>query len=47
MSNARKPNSGIDREHATKIIKFMQQNKMETLTDFVTYLKDKWYPTKK
>lgn len=47
MGNARKPNSGIDREHATKIIKFMQQNKMETLTDFVTYLKDKWQPAQK
>lgn len=42
MANARKPNSGIDREHAVKIIRFMQQNKLNTLTDLSTYLADKW-----
>lgn len=42
LSNARKPNSGIDREHAVKIIKFMQQNKLSNLTDLVSFLANKW-----
>ena len=42
MSNARKPNSGIDREHTVKIIRFMQQNKLTTLTELVNAIADKW-----
>lgn len=42
MSNARKPDSGKDRENAVKIINFMRQNKLETLSDFVSYLANKW-----
>jgi hypothetical protein len=42
MANARKPNSGIDREHAVKIIRFMQQNKLTTLTELVNTIADKW-----
>jgi hypothetical protein len=47
MSNARKPNSGIDREHAVKIIRFMQQNKLNTLSDLVDYLTTKWKSVQK
>lgn len=42
MSNARKPGSGPDRENAVKIINFMRQNKLDSLVDFVTFLKNKW-----
>jgi hypothetical protein len=47
MANARKPNSGIDREHAVKIIRFMQQNKLNTLSDLVDYLTTKWKSAQK
>jgi hypothetical protein len=47
MSNARKPGSGRDRENAVKIINFMRQNKLDTITDFVEYLANKWSPSKK
>lgn len=47
MANARKPNSGIDREHAVKIIRFMQQNKLNTLNDLVAYLTTKWKSAQK
>lgn len=46
MSNARKPNSGIDRENAVKIINFMRQNRLEKLSDLVKYLQSKWKETK-
>jgi hypothetical protein len=46
MSNARKPNSGIDREHAVKIIRFMQQNKLNSITELVDFLADKWIDKK-
>lgn len=42
MSNARKPNSGPDREHAVKIISFMRKNQLETLSDLVEFLANKW-----
>jgi hypothetical protein len=42
LGNARKPNSGIDREHAVKIIRFMQQNKLATLSELVQFLTKKW-----
>lgn len=42
MSNARKPESGPEREDAVKIIRYMQQNKLTTLGDFVNHLADKW-----
>jgi hypothetical protein len=47
MGNARKPDSGPDRENAVKIIRFMQQNKINTLRELVDYLKEKWHPTQK
>lgn len=46
MSNARKPASGIDRENATKIISYMNQNKLSNLKDLVEYLKKKWVPAR-
>lgn len=42
FSNARKPNSGIDRQHAVKIIEFMRQNKIGSLNDLVKFIADKW-----
>jgi len=42
FSNARRPSGGADRENAVKIIKFMQQNKLSTLEDFVNFLAAKW-----
>lgn len=47
MSNARKPGSGKDRENAVKIINFMRKNKLDTLSDFVSYLSNKWKPAQK
>ena len=42
LSNARKPNSGPDRANAVRIIKFMQQNKLNTVKEFVDALAAKW-----
>lgn len=42
MSNARKPGAGADREIAVKMIRFMQQNRLTTLTDLVEFLANKW-----
>lgn len=42
LSNARKPNSGPDRANAVKIIKFMQQNNLQSVKDFVEALAAKW-----
>ena len=42
MSNARKPNSGIDREHSVKLIRFMQQNKLASIPELVKFLANKW-----
>lgn len=42
MSNARKPNAGEDRNHAVKIISYMRANRLQTLTDLVDHLTNKW-----
>lgn len=42
MSNARKPDSGPEREHAVKIIKYMQQHRLNTMADFVNHIAAKW-----
>jgi hypothetical protein len=42
LSNARKPDSGRDREHAIKIINYMQKNKLPSIRDFVSAMADKW-----
>ena len=42
MGNARKPNSGVDRENAVKIINFMQKNRIATLKDLVDIIAEKW-----
>jgi hypothetical protein len=42
MANARKPNSGVDREHSVKLIRFMQQNKLTNIPELVKFLANKW-----
>lgn len=42
MSNARKPDSGQEREDAVKIIRYMQQHKLNNMTDFVNHIAEKW-----
>lgn len=42
MSNARKPDSGQERDHAVKIIRYMQQNRLNTIKDFVDHIAAKW-----
>jgi hypothetical protein len=42
MSNARKPNSGIDRDHVVKLIDFMNKNKLTTVSQLVQFLAKKW-----
>ena len=42
LSNARKPDSGPDREHAVNIIRYMQANKLNNVIDLVNKLADKW-----
>jgi hypothetical protein len=42
LSNARKPGPDADRNNAIRIIKFMQQNNLATVDDFVNFLADKW-----
>jgi len=42
LSNARKPDSGGDRENAAKLIRFMQQNKLNTISELVKAIGDKW-----
>ena len=46
LSNARKPGPDPDRNNAIRIIKFMQQNRLATVNDFVNYLADKWKTVK-
>jgi hypothetical protein len=46
LGNARKPNSGPDREHAVKIINFMRQHRLRSLKDLVDYINQKWNPKK-
>jgi hypothetical protein len=42
MSNARKPDSGIDRDHVVKLIDFMNKNKLTTVSQLVQFLAKKW-----
>lgn len=42
MSNARKPDSGQEREHAVKIITYMRQHKLNTIAEFVAHIAEKW-----
>lgn len=42
LSNARKPNSGPDREHAISIINYMAKNGLKSLPEFVNALSNKW-----
>lgn len=42
MSNARKPDSGPERNDAIKIIAYMRQHKLNTLGDFVNHIANKW-----
>ncbi len=42
MSNARKPDAGQERDDAVKIIRYMQQHRLNTIRDFVNHISDKW-----
>lgn len=42
MANARKPSAGDEREDAVKIIRYMQQHKLNTIKDFVDHIAAKW-----
>ena len=42
MSNARKPDAGQEREHAVKIIRYMQQHRLNTIRNFVDHIAAKW-----
>jgi hypothetical protein len=42
LSNSRKPDSGPDRSHAVKIIKYMRDNKLENVSQFVDAISNKW-----
>ena len=42
MSNARKPDAGQERDDAVKIIRYMQQNRLNTIQDFVNHIAAKW-----
>ena len=42
MANARKPDSGPERETAVKIIRYMQKNKLNTMAEFVDHIAAKW-----
>jgi len=44
LSNARKPNSGPDRDHAIKLINFMRKNKLATVRELVDAVAAKWNP---
>ena len=44
LGNARKPDSGPDREHAVKIIDLMRRNGLKTLSDLVNWIRDRWQP---
>ena len=45
MSNARKPDSGPEREDAIKIIRYMRQHKLNSISEFVNHIAEKWKPT--
>lgn len=42
FSNARKPDSGADRQTVVKIISFMRKNNLSTVSELVNFLADKW-----
>ncbi len=42
MANGRKPDSGPERETAVKIIRYMQQHKLNTVRQFVDHIAAKW-----
>lgn len=42
MANARKPDNGQEREDAVKIIRYMQQHRLNTIADFVHHIANKW-----
>lgn len=42
MANARKPDSGPERETAVKIIRYMNQHKLNTIRQFVDHIAAKW-----
>jgi len=42
LSNARKPDSGPDRKNAAKIINYMKQNKLTSISEFVDAMAKKW-----
>ena len=42
MSNARKPDAGQERDDAVKIIRYMQQHRLNTIKDFVDHIAAKW-----
>lgn len=44
LSNARKPSSGPDRENAVKLINYMRQHRLNTVSELVDHLADKWAP---
>ena len=44
LSNARKPDSGQDRDAATKIIAYMRQHRLNTVADFINAIAAKWHP---
>jgi hypothetical protein len=42
LSNARKPNFGPDRKHATTIINCMRANKLNDVSELIEFLKKKY-----
>lgn len=42
MANARKPDSGPERETAVKIIRYMQKHRLNTMAEFVDHIAAKW-----
>lgn len=42
MANARKPDSGPERDTAVKIIRYMNQHKLNTIRQFVDHIAAKW-----
>lgn len=42
MANARKPDSGPERDAAVKIIRYMNQHKLNTIRQFVDHIAAKW-----
>ena len=42
MANARKPDSGPERDAAIKIIRYMNQHRLNTMSEFVNHIAAKW-----